>query len=75
MSLTVVTNLQDLSQLLAAQLTYSAREWLTLSAAGFVPHAGLNTLAARIPESDVPVGELGLLPLQYRVLFSARAFY
>ncbi len=59
---TLLWGLEDRSGLLAPSLTWSAREWLTLS------------LLAQLPFG--PAGsELGSLPFRFRAFFEARAWY
>lgn len=71
----VIASLQDLSGMIVPSVSWSATEWLTLTLSGFVPFPGPRALAARMPESEEPVSEYTLLPIQYRGLFELRVFY
>lgn len=83
--LVTLFNLQDLSSIWTPSISWSTTEWLTLSAIGFIPAPGLDSLAAKRPAiaaTDVrsavderAVTEYSNLPLQYRVLLEARIFY
>lgn len=83
--LVTIFNLQDLSSIWTPSISWSTTEWLTLSAIGFIPVPGLDSLAAKRPAvaatdtkpaiDERAVSEYSNLPLQYRVLLEARIFY
>ena len=70
----LIANLQDLSTMWAPSFSWSATEWLTLTAYGFLPVPGPDALAVRTP-AGTPVTEYGSLPFAWRALFEARVFY
>jgi hypothetical protein len=61
---TALVGLEDLSMQLVPQLQWSPFEWLQLTAALYVPVAGLETR-----------GQFTLSPFQTRAMFQARAFF
>jgi hypothetical protein len=71
----VIANLQDLSGMFSPSVSWSTTEWLTLSLNGFIPYPGPPSLATYVPELDARVSEYTLIPMEYRVVFAARAFY
>nr|CCA65706.1 hypothetical protein [Stigmatella aurantiaca Sg a15] len=75
LSAVIVSSLQDLSGLVSPSLSWSATEWLTLTASAFIPFQGPSSLASKKPDTHEAVSEFGLLPLKYRGLFQARLFY
>jgi hypothetical protein len=74
-SAVLMGSLQDLSGLFSPSLSWQATEWLTVTASGMVPFPGWREWAATIPETDEPVSEYTLLPLDYRAILQVRAFY
>jgi len=75
LALTALASLRDLSGLVAPSLSWSAREWLTLTASAFVPFSGPSSLAATDPQSGEAVSEYGLAPLAWRGVFELKIFY
>lgn len=73
--LVTIVNLTDLSTIWTPSLSWSATEWMTLTAIGFIPVKGLDSLAAKQPNTDTHVTEYSNVPLQYRALLEARIFY
>lgn len=85
----VLADLEDLSGLATASLSWSAQEWVTLTLSAFAPLPGLSTSGALVhggqglletpPRAaggaDYRATEFGLAPFDYRVLFEARIFY
>jgi hypothetical protein len=81
----VLLNAQDLSGVVAPQVVWSVRDWINLSLFAFGVFRGPERL--RTPASltlPTPVGpvtagskvsEFGVVPLDWRVLVSARVFY
>ncbi|HYX92046.1 MAG TPA: hypothetical protein VE782_10820 [Myxococcaceae bacterium] len=74
-AVTALASLQDLSGLVAPSLSWSAKEWLTLTASAFVPFPGPSSLAARDPQSGEAISEYGLAPLAWRGLLEVKVFY
>ena len=70
----VIASLTDLSTLVSPSVSWSAAEWLTLSASAFIPLPGPRALAAQSSAGGY-FGEQTLAPFLYRALFEARAFY
>ncbi|MCI0573248.1 MAG: hypothetical protein L0Y66_21080 [Myxococcaceae bacterium] len=68
-----VVNLADLSGQLIPQVSWSAREWLTLSAQAFIPLPGVESLAAEVAGERIP--ESSLASSDWRALVSARLFF
>jgi hypothetical protein len=75
LAITALASLQDLSGLVAPSLSWSAAEWLTLTASAFVPFSGPRALAATDPDGGARVSEYDLAPLAWRGLFELKAFY
>jgi hypothetical protein len=73
-SATLIANLQDLSTMVTPQISWSAREWLTLTASGFVPLPGPSSLAAKTADGKA-VSEYSNLPMKWRALLDVRVFY
>lgn len=71
----VLLGLEDASGLLAPTVTWSVREWLSLTAAAFVTLPGLASQGGRVEASSERYSEFGLSPLAWRAFLSARAFY
>lgn len=69
----LVLNLADLSGQLSPQVSWSAREWLTLTASGFIPLPGVQSLATQVHGVPIPEGELAAT--DWRALLSARLFF
>lgn len=70
---TLIAGLTDLSGTLSPTVSWSAKEWLTLSLYGFVPIRGIPV--GQVTVNDVSYSEYSLLPIDFRVLFEARAYY
>lgn len=70
---TLIAGLTDLSGTLSPTFSWSAKEWLTLSLYGFIPIRGIPVGLAKV--NDVGYSEYSLLPIDFRVLFEARAYY
>ncbi|PTL82711.1 hypothetical protein [Vitiosangium sp. GDMCC 1.1324] len=68
-----VVNLGDLSGQLIPQVSWSAREWLTLSASAFIPLPGVKSLAAEVAGQRIT--EASLSASDWRALLSARLFF
>lgn len=74
--LVTLVNLEDLSSLWTPSVSWSATEWLTLSAFGFIPVRGLDSLGVRVASaSGAYVTEYSNIPFAARVMFEARVFY
>jgi hypothetical protein len=73
-SLTVIASVQDLSGLASPSLSWSAREWVTLTLAAFVPFPGPRGLGIDLGGGEY-LSEYSLVPFKYRALFEARLFY
>ncbi len=72
--LVTIVNLQDFSTIWTPSVSWSTTDWLTLSAIGFIPLPGPDSLAAKT-STDKRITEYANLPLSYRVLLEARVFY
>jgi hypothetical protein len=72
--LVMIANLQDLSTLWSPSVSWSVTEWMTVSAIGFIPVPGLDSLAAK-RLNGTPVTEYGNFPVAYRAVLEARIFY
>ena len=70
---TLIAGLTDLSGTLSPTVSWNAQEWLTLSLFGFVPIRGIPV--GTVTVSDVQYSEYSLLPMDFRFLFEARAYY
>lgn len=68
-------SLQDLSGLFSPNISWQATEWLTITASGQLPFPGLRAWAAVIPETEEPVSEFTLVPMEYRAILQVRAYY
>jgi hypothetical protein len=73
--LVTIVNLQDLSTIWSPSISWSTTEWLTLSALGFFPVPGLDSLGPKRLSNDRHVTEYGNSPIAYRALLEARIFY
>jgi hypothetical protein len=74
-AVTALASLGDLSGLVAPSISWSAREWLTVTASGFVPFSGPRSLAARDPQTGDAVSEYELAPFAWRGLLELKVFY
>lgn len=72
--LVLVANLLDLSTLWTPSLSWSATEWMTLSAFAFLPLPGPDALAVKASDGT-HVSEYGALPFAGRGMVEARLFY
>jgi hypothetical protein len=72
-SATLLVGLEDLSGQLVPQLSWTPQEWLQLTAAVFVPLAGVESLGVDV--NGERVTETGLSPIGARAFLSARVFY
>lgn len=70
---TLILNLADLSGQFVPGVVWSAREWLNLSAAVFVPVPGIESLGVDVGGQNYV--EYNLSPVQFRAYLSARAFF
>jgi len=70
---TLIAGLTDLSGTLSPTVSWSAQEWLQLSLYGFFPIRGIPVGTVNV--NDVNYSEYSLLPMDFRFLFEARAFY
>jgi hypothetical protein len=68
-----VVNLSDLSGALVPQVSWSAREWLTLTASGSIPLPGLDALATEV--EGLRLTEAGLSASDWRAWMSARLHF
>ena len=68
-----VLNVADLSGQLIPQVTWSAQEWLSLTAAAFVPLPGVDALAAEVAGEPYPEGAMS--PTDWRAQLSFRLFF
>jgi len=81
--LTVIVGLEDLSGTVSPMVSWQPREWLTVSATGFVPFYGLpvGTVCAVAPGADgrcpdaQSYSEYKLVPQDFRALLQARLYY
>ncbi len=69
----LIAGLRDLSGLFTPSVSWSAKEWLTLSLYGYFPIRGLGV--GEVAIGNRRVSEYSLTPFDHRVLFEARAFY
>lgn len=72
-SAVLIAGLTDLSGTFSPSVSWQAREWLSLSLYGFVPIRGIPVGRATV--NDISYSEYSLVPIDFRVLFEARAFY
>ena len=72
-SVVLIAGLRDLSGLLSPSVTWSAREWLTLGAYGYIPIHGLGL--GEVQAANDNWSEYALSTYAFRVLFEARAYY
>ncbi len=70
---TVILNLQDLTGQFAPLVSWSVREWVSLTLAAFAPLPGLASQQVAVAEHHY--GEFSLTPLGWRVLAGVRLFY
>jgi biopolymer transport protein ExbD len=73
--LVTIADLSDLSTIWNPSISWSATEWLTVSALGFIPAPGPDSLAAKRASNGKYVSEYTLLPLDYRFFLEVRLFY
>ncbi|MFT3840648.1 MAG: biopolymer transporter ExbD [Myxococcaceae bacterium] len=73
--LVTIADLSDLSTIWNPSLSWSATEWLTITALGFIPAPGPDGLAAKRVSNGKYVSEYTLLPLDYRFFLELRLFY
>ena len=81
-TLTLIAGLADLSGLVSPSVTFAPEQWLSLTAAAFLPIHGVpvgracavTTHAGRCPDGEW-YGEFSLIPEDARLLVEARAFY
>lgn len=73
LNVVLLASLADLSGQLAPSVTWSAREWLNVSLAAFVPLPGFESRGVDVRAQKYT--EYGLLPSDWRVYGSVRAFY
>ncbi len=72
-NLVLIAGLRDLSGTLSPSVSWNTREWLTLSLYGFVPIRGIPV--GQVAVNGTNYAEYSLLPIDFRVLFEARAYY
>ena len=70
---TLIAGLTDLSGTFSPTVSWNAREWLTLSLYGFVPIRGIPV--GQVTVNGNNYSEYSLFPVDFRVLFEARAYY
>ncbi len=73
--LVLIADLSDLSTLWVPSLAWSATEWLTITALGFIPAPGPSGLAATRVSNGAHVSEYTFIPMDYRFFLEARLFY
>jgi hypothetical protein len=71
---TLIANLQDLSSMLSPQVTWSVRDWVSVSLSGFFPIRGLDSLGAKTADGAA-VTEYGSMSIDWRALLDVRVFY
>ena len=71
----LIASLNDLSGLLTPSVSWNAREWLNLTLFGFIPIRGITDGHVTVAGASYPDSEYSLFPIDWRVLFEARAFY
>jgi hypothetical protein len=71
----LLMGLEDLSGQVAPTVTWSVREWLSLTAAAFVTVPGLASQGGQVAGTSEHYTEFGLTPTSWRAFLSARAFY
>jgi hypothetical protein len=69
----LLAGLRDLSGLFVPSVSWSTKEWLTLTVYGYVPIHGLGV--GEVTANNRKVSEYSLMPFDYRVLFEARVYY
>ena len=69
----LIAGLRDLSGLANLRVDWSAKEWLTLSASGYVPIRWVPVGQTTVDGKSY--SEFGLTPYDFQVMFEARAFY
>lgn len=69
----LIAGLRDLSGLISGSVSWSAREWLTLTASAYAPIRGLGVGEVRV--GDQRLSEYALQPYQFRFLFEATAYF
>jgi hypothetical protein len=72
-AVTLIAGLTDLSGTVSPTVSWNTREWLSLSLYGFIPIRGIPVGTVKI--NDISYSEYSLFPIDFRVLFEARAFY
>lgn len=70
---TALIGLEDLSMQLVPQVQWMPKEWLQLTAALYVPFAGVPSLGVEF--GGKTYGQFSLSPFETRVLIQARAFF
>ena len=70
----VLMDLEDFSGTLAPTVTWSAREWLSITAAGFMSIPGVQSRGG-LAGDGTRYSEFGVNPLVWRAFLSARLFY
>lgn len=70
---TLIAGLADLSGTISPTVSWNAQEWLTLSLFAFIPFHGIPVGTVQV--NDKSYSEYSLLPMDFRFLFEARAFY
>jgi hypothetical protein len=69
----LLAGLRDLSGLFVPSVSWSTKEWLTLTVYGYVPIHGLGV--GEVTANNRKVSEYSLMPFDYRVLFESRVYY
>ena len=69
----VILGAEDWSGQFAPSVAWSAREWLSLTLAGFVALPGLSSQGLSV--ADRSYSEYGMAPTQWRAWLAARVFY
>jgi len=70
---TLLVGLRDLSGLFSPSVTWTPREWLSLSLYAFVPIRGLGVGEAKVGTQSL--SEYSLLPYNFQAMFELRAYY
>lgn len=72
-SVAALVGLRDLSGMIVPSVAWNAKEWLNLTLYGYVPIRWIPVGQAQVDGQSY--SEFGLAPIDFRVMFEARAFY
>jgi hypothetical protein len=73
LGMVVIAGLDDWSGLVSPSVAWSSMEWLTLSLFGYLPFHATGSHQAKVAGHNY--GEYSLMPVDFRVMFEARAYY